>query len=1197
MMETKGESGAHLSVWLAAQRNRKPLLFLVLVLALLGIWAYFEAPESIFPQVSFSRVEVFVWAGDLPPEEMHAAITRPLEVALQALPVVETRSFTNQGTVEIELDFDPASDPHTDLQNVQAVIAAVRPSLTAVTRIETIIQHPNMEPIATYAITSTALSQAQLRFLIEQRAVSVFTGTPGLGRVTVFAGPGLEYRVTLDPQALAAAGTSVGEVARTLAEANSAHAAGTIDHADQRSVVFAGEALTDPRALANVPITDHSSNSTVPLGNLGKVTLGDGPATQQASFDGQHAVLLSAYPIIGADAVSLRHNLDARIPTLTDGIPDVQVTRYWDQTRLISASQESLRDSILIGALLALIVIYVFLRSFGITLVAAAIIPVAMAITILIIERAGMSLSLMSLGGLAIAVGLIIDEVIVVVESIARELADNPGTPRQIAIGRATGRIARALIGSTVANVVVFLPLALLSGIPGFFFRALAITLGIALIVSILLSLGVAPVLTDMLWRPKKTRPHRLSAIEPVYVRLLAWALRSRSVVYLAALGVLAATGALFLQLESDFLPGLNEGEFEVIYELPAGTSLAATDRIVNGFEKTILADPAVEHEGRLQGVDTDGYEPTPQNAGTIRIWLKDSSEKYEVVADRLRESFEKAAPDANFEFHQLLEDQLNDLSGAPEPIQIEITGPDQDELIEIADGITDQIAKIPGIVDTFNGVTEANETIRVTPKEAGAATMTVDELSDALGAAVSGTVATQIRAGDGTVPVRVRLGEDQAADNLEAIQLPTKLGLQTLGAVANISLPAHANLVSERNGARRMLITAGIEGVNLSAVIPQIQAITALTPLPPGYHLSIGGAYKEQQASFREFGTVLGVAVLLVFFVLLATFNSFRVPLVILATIPLSPIGVLLALWLTGTPINVSSIMGLLLLVGIVVRNGILLIDAANRRRREGAALGDAILGAGAERLRPILMTTFAAIGALLPLALGIGSGSEMLIPLAIAVIGGLSTATAFTLVLIPVLYASVAGGFRPVALAAGPGLLRGPRAVRTDLIARGLVGGAAVAAIVFSIVAVVQATQKVDVAIDYPEGSPQDFAQDWFETHDRARLGYVTADEVVKYELKVFKRFDADHDGKLTFREFAGGIPPDQTNYLAANHARFDKMDADHDGTVTAAEMEAYYRALLKQLDKKGDGKITEAEWFAGTIGNPEWYPSRVN
>src|SRR5215475_4005741 len=286
MTESKAESGAHLAIWLAAQRNRKPLLFLVGVLALLGVWAYLTAPESVFPQVSFSRIEIFAWAGDLPPEEMHATVTRPMEAALASLPVVESRSFTNQGTVEIELDFDPSSDPHTDLQNVQALIAQIRPSLKAVTRIETVIQHPNMEPIATYAITSSSLTQAQLRYLIEQRSGTVFTGTPGLGRVTVFAGPGLEYRVTLDPQALAAAGTTVGEVAQTLADANSAHAAGIIDQGDQRSVVFAGEALSDPRALGNVAVIDHAKNEPVPLSSLGQITLGDGPATQQASFDG-----------------------------------------------------------------------------------------------------------------------------------------------------------------------------------------------------------------------------------------------------------------------------------------------------------------------------------------------------------------------------------------------------------------------------------------------------------------------------------------------------------------------------------------------------------------------------------------------------------------------------------------------------------------------------------------------------------------------------------------------------------------------------------------------------------------------------------------------------------------------------------------------------------------------------------------------
>jgi multidrug efflux pump subunit AcrB len=1189
MLDSKDDLGTRHSLWMAALHHRKPVLFLVLVLALLGIWAYVTAPQSIFPQVSFSRIEVFAWAGDLPPEEMRATVTRRLETALQSLPVLESRSFTNQGSAEIELDFDPASDPRTDLQSVQAVVAAVRPSLSAVTRIETIIQHPNMEPIATYAITSTSLSQAELRYLIEQRVVPVFTGAPGLGRVTVFAGPGLEYRVTLDPQALAAAGTTVGEVARTIAAANDPRAAGIVDHGDQRRIVFAGEALNGPTALSKVAILDHSRNLPVPLGSLGRITLGEGPTTQQASFDGRHAVLLSAYPVIGADALTLRRTLDLRMPTLLAGLPsDVQVTRYWDQTRLISASQDSLRDAILIGALLALVVIYVFLRSIGITLVAAAIIPTAMAITILIIARAGMSLSLMSLGGLAIAVGLIIDEVIVVIESIARELAGNPGTPRRIAIARATSRIARALVGSTAANVVVFLPLGLLSGIPGFFFRALAITLGIALVVSILLSLGVAPMLTDMLWRSRKIRAQRLTSVEPAYVRVLAWALRNRSMVYLAALGVLAATAALFLQLRSDFLPALNEGEFEIIYQLPAGTSLAATDRIVMGLERIILADPAVEHEGRLQGVDTDGYEPTAQNAGTIRIWLKPGS-SFDRVAGRLRDAFEKAARHANFEFHQLLEDQLNDLSGAPEPIQIEITGPDQERLIAIAEGLTDQISKIPGIVDAFSGVASSNGTIRVEPKDA----MTVDELSDALGAALGGTVATQIRAGDGSVPVRVALAQDAASDNLESLEVPTKQGLVTLGTIAVVSAPSLATQVSERNGSRRLLITAGIEGRALSEVIPKIQAITALTALPSGYHLSLGGTYRQQQASFREFAGVLGIAVLLVFFVLLVTFNSFRIPLVILATIPLSPIGVLLALWLTHTPINVSSIMGLLLLVGIVVRNGILLIDAANRRRHEGALLGDAILAAGAERLRPILMTTFAAIGALLPLALGLGSGSEMLTPLAIAVIGGLSTSTAFTLVLIPVLYAAAVGGLGPVplqAIAARP-------ARAGNIIAKGLVGGATLAAIVLSVVAVVRATQKVDVPIEYPAGTPQDFAQHWFENHDRKHLGYVTIDQAIDYDRRVFSRYDANHDGRLTFQEMFGGIPADQPTYLAAAHARFDKMDVDHRGSISFEEMADYDRSFLKQIDQKGDGRITEEEWFAGTIGNPEWYPGKVN
>lgn len=998
------------TAWSIVQRIRKPLLFLVAALASLGVWAYFAAPQSIFPQVSLSRVEVFAMAGDLPPDEVLGQVTHPLEQALQSVSAKDIRTLSNQGAVEIEIDFDTSVDPRLALQDVQSAIATVRPSLPSVTNIVTVIQHPNMEPAVQYGITAKSVSQAQLRSLVEQQVVPVFTGIKGLGRVTVFAGPQQEYTIDLDPKAVAAAGLTAGDVAQAIREANSVDAAGNIDRDGTRTVVFAGEALNDPDSLGKVAILDRNSGKFVPLASLGKVAVGEVATTQQASLDKKPAVVVSVYPVIGADTVTLEREIEKRMPQIASALPaDAQITNYWDQTRLITASQHSLRDAILLGAFLALVVIYVFLRSFGMTFVAGAVIPVAMAMTILVIERAGMSLNLMSIGGVAIAVGLIIDEVIVVIESIARELANSPDSERGPAIMRATRRVAKPLIASTAANVVVFLPLILLTGIPGFFFRALAITLGTALIISIFLSLVVAPILTDTFLRSRRQQRAGLPSLEPWYARILSWSLNHRKVVYGGGAVVLAATVLLFTQLKSDFLPRMEEGEFEIIYELPAGTSLAETDRVVGGFEQTIMADPAVAHEGRLTGVDTDGYELTPQSSGTIRISLKpEAGDDYEQVADRIRDEITKQAPDAEFKFHQLLEDQLNDLSGSPEAIQLAVSGPDQEKLIGIADKLTDELGKIPGVVDTYDGVVKGNRMVRVAPNAEGTGVQSVDQLSQGLNAAIGGLPAGTIKNGASSIPALVRVSGNDPDAELKDLLLPDKSGLTPLGSIATIGEPEAVTEVFEHNGARMLLVTAGIEGASLSEVIPEVQKVVAATPLEQGYHIELGGAYKAQQASFREFGTVLAIAVILVFFVLLATFNSFRLPLVILATIPLAPIGVVLALWLTDTSINVSSFMGLLLLVGIVVRNGILLMDSANRRCGVGATTSEAVIGAGIERLRPILMTAFAAIGALLPLALGLGTGSEMERPLAIAVIGGLLTSTAFTLVLIPVLYAS---------------------------------------------------------------------------------------------------------------------------------------------------------------------------------------------
>ena len=623
----------------------------------------------------------------------------------------------------------------------------------------------------------------------------------------------------------------------------------------------------------------------------------------------------------------------------------------------------------------------------------------------------------MSVGGLAIAVGLIIDDAIVVIEAIARGIAEHPDQPRRATIAAAVGTIAGAMVASTVTTVVVFLPLGLLSGVTGFFFRALAFTLATSLIVSLVLAIGVAPILANALLR--RAPPHRARAdrLHAAYEPILRWALAHRPAVCAAAAVVLATTIVLLLQLPSDFLPKLDEGEFEIKYTLPAGATLADSDAAAGRLEHAVLADRDVASVGRLTGIDTNGFSPTQASTGTLRVALRAGGRaSYDVISDRLRDALGDAVPAASLDFHQLLEDQINDLSGAPQPIEITLSGPDQQTLIDAADKTTAAIAKVPGVVDAFDGVVYDDPSLRIAPQSArlGGLSITAGDLGDALGARMQGAVAAQLPGESATIPVNVRVAGTPGADALGDAALFTKNGATTLSALARIDRPPRASDINEENGRRIDRVTANIEGASLSAVVAGLKTALAQVALPPGYSAIIGGAYETQQASFREFVDVIAAAIVLVFSVMLATFGSFRLPLVILGAIPLALIGVAAALFITRTPINVSSFMGLLLLVGIVVKNGILLIDVANKRRDAGDDVTTALLVAGSTRVRPIVMTALAAIGGLFPLALGLGSGAEMERPLAIAVIGGLSTATAFTLVLIPVLYATFAGSSR---------------------------------------------------------------------------------------------------------------------------------------------------------------------------------------
>lgn len=1009
-----------------ALRNDKVIAFAVVVLALLGFRAYLIAPQSIFPTMSFSRIDVVADVGDLPPDQVLVAVTRPLEGALQALPsVTHVVATSSQGSAEIFVTFTDATDPQVDLNIVNQAISQMRSSVPAARSIVAVVVNPNREPVLSYALTSPDLSQAVLREIAVTQIVPKLYGTPGIGQLLVTGGPVAEFHVELDPAQLAARGIGAADVSRALADANNVEAIGVMQQHYQKYAVLIDASLRDAASLRAVQIPVKNGDS-VPLASLGTVTLGVSPVTDQTSVDGRHAVIVNAYGLPGADTVKMADAFRARWRALTPQLPrDVAVTPFWDQTTLIVASQTALRDAILVGALLAVLVIYVFLRSLRLTLVAASVIPLAMAIALFALQQAGQTLNLMSVGGLAVAVGLIIDDAIVVIENISRHRREQPAHSLDETIERSMNQLSGAMIASTATTVVVFLPLALLTGVTGYFFRALAFTLSASLIVSLGLALFVAPIIARVVLRNEpehEQKPDAIAGLLGRYDGVLRWALGHRAIVAAGSAGVLIVTILLLARLPSDFLPKMDEGQFEIAYTLPPGTTLQASDAAATRMERIVAADPAVAHVGRLTGIDSNGLSPTPPNQGLLRVRLRPPNQRasYDVVSDRLRDRLAAAVPSALYDYHQILEDLINDLSGTPAPIEVIVQGPEQQTLIGLADRIAAAIGTVHGVVDASSGVTYDSPSLRIAPRGAALAALglTAGDLGDAVAALGQGTIATSLPGAQTLIPVRVRVASAAGTNLLDAASSLYAKGAPTaVGDVARLTAQRLSSDITTSNGQLQIHVTANFEGASLSAVSAGIARALRNVALPPGYSVTTGGQAESQAQSFGEFAGVIGIAIALVFAVMLATFRSFRLPLVILTAIPLALIGVALGLWITGTHVNVSSFMGLLLLVGVVVKNGILLIDAANRRRSEGAGIEDALVYAGKTRLRPIVMTTLAAIGGLFPLAVGLGQGAEMEQPLAIAVIGGLSTATIFTLIVIPVLYAAFAGSERVAA------------------------------------------------------------------------------------------------------------------------------------------------------------------------------------
>jgi multidrug efflux pump subunit AcrB len=1026
-------------------RQSRAVVVLILLLSVAGLYAAFQLPTAIFPQTDFPRIVIIVDNGVVPAPQMLASVTRPLEEAMNGIPgIVRIKSTTSRGATEINLFFDWSVDVLQSLQLVQARLSQLSSSLPPTAAIRNVDRLTfAVFPVAGYSLVSDTRDPASLRDIGNYTIKPRLARLPGVADVSVAGGKVREYHVTIDPDRLNAHGVSVQQVADAVRNSNVVASPGLIEENHQLELTLVSGQATAPEQLNSIVVAV-VNNAPITVADVATVGAGVLPEYTIVTADGHPAVLLNIRRQPNANTVTVDDEVKAELAAIQPLLPkDVKIAPFYDQSLLVRESMKSVRDSILIGLLLSVAILYAFLRNWGTTFVATLVIPVTVLATFLAMYLVGLSFDLMTLGGVAAAIGLVIDDAIVVVENIYTHLAR--GQSRREAVERAISEITIPIIGSTITPVVVFLPLTLLTGVTGVFFRSLALTMAVALLTSLVLALSFTPVLAERFVKvrrrdqkhPVEDQPTNAStdaanemrkgdheeedeggrflrAIIRRYEWVLDHALSNRWLVIAVCAVVLLGSYLLYRNLGSDFLPAFDEGAFILDYTAPPGTSLAETDRMLQHIEQMMKEDPDIESYSRRTGLQL-GLFITEPNTGDFLAKLKPGHTRTteEVTAD-LRGKIESSEPAMQIEFVGILSDLIGDLTSSPAPIEIRLFSEDTAALDNAATLVEESIKKVPGVVDTFNGVVVSGPaiTFKIDPQLAARFGVSATDIANTVTTAMTGDAASSILQQGRLITVRVMLPPTarKSLDTLKGLLIRSATtGAQfRLDQVAQVEYDKGQTEI-KRDGLRQSVaVTARLSGSDLGSAISAIKVQLAKdVKLPAGMTLEYGGIYQEQQASFRELLQALILAIVLVFITLLIEFRSFAHPIAIVTGAVLALGGVLAGLFITRSTLNIVSLMGMIMVVGIVAKNGILMLDAVEDHLGAGDTLREALLRSGRRRFRPVLMTSLAAILGMLPLALALGSGAELLQPLAIAVIGGLAVALLLSLVVTPTVYA----------------------------------------------------------------------------------------------------------------------------------------------------------------------------------------------
>ena len=1017
--KTKNETDAA-EHWSA--RHSKSIIFLILTGIGVGIYLAFTMPIAVFPSTDFPRIIVGVDNGVMPIDQMLVTVTRPIEQAVNTVQGLESiRSVTSRGTAEVNLFFDWNVDMFQTLNLVNSALAETRASLPLTASVRANRLTFAAFPIMGYSLTSDTIPQTALWELATYDLMPRLNRLSGVSTVVVQGGQEPEYEIRPDPAKLLRTSVTIPSILEAIRRTNMVDSPGMMQRAHELVLSLVGGQVKNIQEISDIVIKTTQEGTPVRIADIATVQSSYKPVYTIVTADAKPAVLLNIYRQPIGNTVKVADEVHREIENIRKSLPPgINLGSRYDQSGIVNDSIKSVRDAILVGLVLASLILVLFLRDWGTSFVAGMVIPATVALTFIVLRVMGESFNLMTLGGLAAAVGLVIDDAIVVVENII--LHRDSGKSRGEAVRSALSEIKAPLIGSTLTPIVVLLPLISITGVTGVFFRSLALTVGVALLTSLALALTWTPTLSHFLIRKERVRSQNgseapkttgvMARLGRFYGFCLRGALRHPLVIGLSCLLIIAASFFCYRALGSDLLPRMDEGGFILDYYMPAGSSLEDTNRVLTAVEEMLREIPEVESTSRRTGLQLGLAQVTEANTGDFAVKLKQKRKRsVDEVEAELREEIQKRFPMLDIEFVQLLQDMIGDLTSSPEPIEIKLFSQDQRLLREWAPKVADAIGKIGGVVDVLNGIdnTISGPAIQfqVNPSVATRAGFSPEELEVDTAAILEGEPApTPVVVKDRAYTIRVRFPETNRA-SLDAIR-NTVLGsgtsqTATLGSVSNVvQIPGQMEIRRD-NLQTDVAVTARLEGLDLGTGIAKVQQTIQELHLPPTIRAAYGGAYEEQQKSFHDLLFVLALAILFVFIVLLFEFGDFAAPLAILASALLSTSGVFIALLLTGISFNISSFMGLIMVIGIVAKNGILLIDADKKYRREGMNPEEAMIAAGERRLRPIMMTALATIAGMIPLSLAIGAGSQMLQPLAIAVIGGIAASMVLSLIVTP--------------------------------------------------------------------------------------------------------------------------------------------------------------------------------------------------